>query len=79
MPACVENAAVVTVLPALPRSAEITTSIAGAPVPGGGAGATVTVASAVVDPAPFVAVSVYVVVAAGETARVPEAATVPIP
>ena len=40
---------------------------------------TVTVADDVTDPTEFVAVSVYVVVAVGDTLRLPDAATVPIP
>ncbi len=79
MAAWVENAAVVTEPPALPRSAETTTSIDGAPAPGGGAGVTVTVAVALTLPDELVAVSVYVVVADGETTRDPDAATLPIP
>jgi hypothetical protein len=40
---------------------------------------TVTVAVLVIDPAALLAVSVYVVVAAGDTVLVPDAATVPMP
>jgi hypothetical protein len=40
---------------------------------------TVTVTDCVTDPALLVAVSVYVVVVVGDTVRVPDAATVPMP
>jgi len=45
----------------------------------GGVVPTVSVVLAVDDPDAFVAVSVYVVVAAGDTTRDPDAVTVPIP
>ena len=45
----------------------------------GGGGVTVTVVIAVTVPVALVAVIVYAVVAVGETLRVPETATVPMP
>ena len=44
-----------------------------------GSGITVTVAVAVTDPTALVAVTVYVVVEAGETLWVPAVATLPMP
>ena len=46
---------------------------------GGGVVPTVTVVFAIDEPDPFVAVSVYVVVVAGDTTADPEAPTAPIP
>jgi hypothetical protein len=57
----------------------VTLVAAGFEIVSAGGLVTVTVAVPVAEPAEFVAVRVYVVVAAGETLRVPEAATVPIP